>query len=32
LSIQIADVNGVHVNNVDVFESRQGKILEDFAA
>jgi len=32
LSVQIADVNGVHIDNVDVFEPRQSEVREDFAS
>lgn len=32
LSVQITDVYGVHVNNVNVLESCQGEVGEDFAS
>ena len=30
LPVQVADVNGVHVDDVDVFEAHEGQILEEF--
>jgi len=32
LAVEVGDVDCIHVDDVDVFESRQGEVLEDFAA
>lgn len=32
LSIQVADIYGVHIDNMDILEPRQGEVGEDFAS
>lgn len=32
LAIQIAEVNCVHVDHIDIFEARKSQILQDFTA
>jgi hypothetical protein len=32
LAIEVGDVNGVHVDNVDVAKAGEGKVLQEFAS
>ncbi len=32
LAVEIRDVNGVHINHIDIAKARESKIFEEFAA
>lgn len=32
LTVKVGDVDGVHIDDVNVFEAGQGQVLEDFTA